>query len=405
MNSKKIIALVCPVYNEEETLEKSVKKLVKYCEENLTQYEWYVCVVDNASTDNTQNIAEKLQKEHSIKFKYIRLKDKGKGLAVRSAWMNNDFDYSIYMDIDLSTDLDAIIPTLDMLEKGVDLVVGSRKAKEAKVIDRPLKREITSAIYIAIAKIMSSVPYITDFQCGFKGIKKDVALKILPSIVDNTWYFDSELIINASKLGYKIQEIPVKWTDDPTSTVKVKKVTQVLLFGLYRNLSEKSWLTGGVAKSKNVFSTNSFFDHFIESIKFLFVGTLCFFIDLIIAVIFQHFSPDILTSIKFVNQTIIIKDIYVAVSLGFIMSVPINFYLNRVFTFQSTSDSIYIQAFKFLPVLFTGILIKLISAYIWTDLLGLYKILAIPFSSIVMLISNYLGHKFFTFKSGLDKVT
>jgi len=399
---KKIVAIVCPVYNEEQTLEKSVSTLINFLEDNLKNYSWYVCVVDNASTDSTSRIAKNLENKYTDKFQYLKLKDKGKGLAVRTAWMNLNFDFSIYMDIDLSTDISSILPSLTLLENGTDLIIGSRKAIGAKVINRPIKREFASYIYITIAKLLSSMPDITDFQCGFKGLNKMVALNVLPSIIDNTWYFDSELIINAHKLGYDVKEVPVTWIDDPSTTVKINKVTQVLLFGLYRNLSEKSWLTGGKPKNINTPVYPLFFDHFVESIKFLSVGTFCFLLDLVIATVYQHFAPDILGIINLNGRDFVLKDIYVAVTLGFLLSVPFNFYFNRVFTFQKSKEAIFNQILKFIPIIILGILIKVISAYIWTDFLGLYKVLAVPFSSIIMLISNYLGHKFFTFSSKVD---
>lgn len=395
---KKKLALVCPVYNEESTLEKSVNTLINYSRENLSNYDWYICIVDNASTDSTEEIAKSLKQINGSSFHYIRLPQKGKGLAVRTAWMNEDFDFSIYMDIDLSTQIDSILPTLALLESGKDLVVASRKLINSKVVGRPYKRELTSSVYIFIAKLMASIGSITDFQCGFKGINKNTAINVLPSIVDNTWYFDSELIINTHKLGYDIAEIPVVWIDDPSTTVKIKKVTQVLLLGLYRNLSEKSWQTGGRPKNLDRFYADSFFDYFIESIKFLGVGTFCFIVDMIIASVYLYFAPDVVFSISILNNIIEVTDTYIAVSLGFVLSVPINFYLNRTFTFQRNEEKVVTQLLKFIPVLVFGILIKVASAYVWTDLLGLYKILAVPFSSGVMLISNYFGHKFITFR-------
>lgn len=393
---KKKVVLVCPVYNEEECVRNSVEKLVSFSRIELPDYDWKIAVVDNASTDKTGEICTSLELEFPREFKYIRLIEKGKGLAVRNAWNTLDFDYSIYMDIDLSTDLNAVLPTLKLLETN-DLVIGTRKMSSSKVIGRSTRREFTSFLYIFVAKTLASMRHITDFQCGFKGITKEAAKVILPTIIDNTWYFDSELIVNTHKLGFKIAQVPVIWTDDPGTTVKIRKVTQVLLFGLYRNLSEKTWQSG-ISRNPELTNKLSFFDHFVESIKFGFVGIVCFLVDMIIAVIYQHFAPDVVATFSFNNYNYLLKDIYVAVVLGFVLSVPLNFYLNRIFTFKRTEEKILSQAIKFIPILIFGILVKVVSAFVWTDLLGLYKVLAVPFSSIVMLVSNYIGHKYFTFR-------
>lgn len=397
MNKPKV-AIVCPIYNEERSLKINVSALIEYGKTHLEEkYDWYICIVDNASKDKSLEICGELKEIYTDKFQFIHLPQKGKGLAVRTAWMELDYDLSIYMDIDLSTDIGAITTCLDMLQNGNDLVVASRNAGGSEVIGRTLLRNITSHIYILIAKTMAGIPQISDFQCGFKGIKKQVAINVLPSITDNTWYFDSELIVNTHNLGYAVNELPVKWTDDIISTVHVQKVTQVLLTGLYRNLSEKSWMDGIPHESGKVID-KTFFDNFVEFIKFMLVGGTSFAIDLVVALIFQYFAQDYLGTLNIFGNSLIIKDIYIAVILGFLVSVPFNFFLNRYFTFQKKETSIWIHLSKFAPVLIFGLLIKIASAYVWTDILRFYASLAIPFSSIVMLLSNYIGHKYFTFK-------
>ena len=119
------------------------------------------------------------------------------------------------MDVDLSTELEAIPPLVESLANGgYDLAIGSRLIKGANVVGRTLKREVVSRCYNLIVRSMLFVRF-RDAQCGFKAIKRDAARELAPLVLDNGWFFDTELLILAEKNGYRICELPVTWTDDP----------------------------------------------------------------------------------------------------------------------------------------------------------------------------------------------
>ncbi len=81
----------------------------------------------------------------------------------------------------------------------------------------------------------------SDAQCGFKAVKQDVFMKLLPLIKNNEWFFDSELLIIAEKMDYRIHEIPVEWNEDMGSTVKIIPTAMEDLKGLWRLLKTKPW--------------------------------------------------------------------------------------------------------------------------------------------------------------------
>ena len=235
----KTLTVAIPVFNEEVDLPKNLPRLASFLAERMAQYEWEIVIVDNASTDKTPNIGRAFAKKDK-RVKYIRLEKKGRGRALRLAWTKSKSDFLSYMDIDLSSDL-AYFPKLTKaLEDGADIAIGSRLTPGAKVYGRTFTREIMSRGYSFLFRTLFWTSF-RDAQCGLKAIKKKAADKILGTVKDNGWFFDSELLIVAEKSGMRGEEIPIVWRDDPTSTVKVAKTAWGDIKGLFRLLSEKPW--------------------------------------------------------------------------------------------------------------------------------------------------------------------
>jgi len=235
---KTSLQIVIPVLNEESSLHNSVNKLHESISSSLTQYEWKINIVDNGSTDKTSEISKDLAKRFKEVF-YTRLELRGRGRALRNAWLNPDFDIHCYMDVDLSTDLSLLPDMVDAIrDEDFDLVIGSRLKRQSTVIDRPWNREIISRIYSLIMRVVFiqgfKPLYIKDYQCGFKAISSKLAGELLPLVNDNGWFFDSELIVLAIKNHYKIKEIPVRWVDDPDTRVKIIKTAVEDLKGIAR---------------------------------------------------------------------------------------------------------------------------------------------------------------------------
>ena len=162
------------------------------------------------------------------------MEERGRGRALRTAWLASEGDYLCYMDVDLSTELEAIPPLIDSLaSRDYDLAIGSRLKSGANVVGRTLKREVVSRCYNLIIRSMFFVRF-RDAQCGFKAIRRDAARELAPLVVDNGWFFDTELLILAEKNGYRIFELPVEWTDDPDTRVKIVKTAYDDMMGLFR---------------------------------------------------------------------------------------------------------------------------------------------------------------------------
>lgn len=227
------VDVVVPVYNEAEDLEKSVRRLHHFLSNDFP-YRWAITIADNASTDDTLAIAQHLT--HQLDgVRVVHLEQKGRGRALRQVWLASECDILAYMDVDLSTDLRALLPLISPLVSGhSDLAIGSRLARGATVVRGP-KREFISRSYNLILRTALQANF-TDAQCGFKAIRRDVAQELLPLVKDNAWFFDTEMLVLAQRAGLRTHEVPVDWTDDPGTTVHIVSTATEDLKGVARLL-------------------------------------------------------------------------------------------------------------------------------------------------------------------------
>ncbi len=213
-----IVDVVIPVLNEAHVLEKSVARVRQFLTAHLA-YEWHVVIVDNGSTDGTDAVARALVQRHAD-VQFLHLTQRGRGRALRHAWLQSKADVVCYMDVDLSTDLSHLPELVDsILREGYGLATGSRLLPTSET-RRSFKREAISRIYNLFVKTVLSTQF-SDAQCGFKAVGREAVEKIVPQIEDQSWFFDTELLVLAEKQGYRIKDIPVKWDEDDDSRVKI----------------------------------------------------------------------------------------------------------------------------------------------------------------------------------------
>jgi putative flippase GtrA len=228
-----VVDIVIPVYNEETDLEPSVRRLHDYLCERFP-FRGRITIVDNASTDGTWAIAHRLTVELDD-VDALHLPEKGRGRALRAAWLASDAPIVAYMDVDLSTDLDALLPLVAPLLSGhSEIAIGSRLAPGSRVI-RGRKRGFISRSYNLLLRSILRTRF-RDAQCGFKAIRADAARRLLPSVEDDAWFFDTELLVLAERAGMRIAEIPVDWVDDPDSRVQIVSTAMADLRGIARLL-------------------------------------------------------------------------------------------------------------------------------------------------------------------------
>ncbi|GGV94833.1 glycosyl transferase [Streptomyces gelaticus] len=226
-----VLDVVVPVFNEEKDLEPSVRRLHAHLCETFP-YPFRITIADNASTDSTPLIAARLADELP-EAQWLRLAEKGRGRALRTAWSLSSAPVLAYMDVDLSTELTALLPLVAPLLSGhSDIAIGTRLAPGSRVVRGP-KREITSRCYNALLRFVLAVGF-SDAQCGFKAVRRDVAERLLPLIQDSEWFFDTELLVIAERAGLRIHEVPVDWVDDPDTRVDILATALADLRGIAR---------------------------------------------------------------------------------------------------------------------------------------------------------------------------
>ncbi|MGH3769264.1 MAG: glycosyltransferase [Pseudonocardiaceae bacterium] len=226
-----VVDIVIPVYNEEIDLEPCVRDLHAHLTAGMP-YSFQITVADNASTDTTLEVANQLAAEFPS-VRVVHMPEKGKGRALRAVWSTSDAAVLAYMDVDLSTDLAALLPLIAPLVSGhSDLAIGTRLHRGSRVI-RGAKREFISRGYNLMLRHTLSTRF-SDATCGFKAIRRDVATHLLPLVQDNGFFFDTELLVLAERSGLRIHEVPVDWIDDPDSRVHIVSTAKADLRGIAR---------------------------------------------------------------------------------------------------------------------------------------------------------------------------
>lgn len=226
-----VLDVVVPVYNEEIDLEPCIRRLHAYLA-GYFPYRFRITIADNASVDGTATVAQRLKAEFP-EVEAVHLTQKGRGRALNHVWTHSDAAVLAYMDVDLSTDLGALLPLVAPLISGhSDLAIGSRLARGSRVV-RGAKREFISRSYNLILRTTMAARF-SDAQCGFKAIRSDVARRLLPMVEDTGWFFDTEMLVLAERAGLRIHEVPVDWVDDPDSRVDIVSTAMEDLKGIVR---------------------------------------------------------------------------------------------------------------------------------------------------------------------------
>jgi len=210
-------SIVLPAYNEAKHIERAVKAVAETMEK--TGYDYEIIIAEDGSTDGTDRIAAGLA--DGKKILHLHSDERlGRGKALNRAFRSAKGDVVAFLDVDMSTDITHLPELLDLaLKHGI--AIGSR-LKKGSVTERPLKRDIPSKMYNFLVRLLLG-SRVSDHQCGFKAFRRDVILSILPKVKDNHWFWDTEVLVIAQRMGYDIVEIPVRWKQGDETRVKIAK--------------------------------------------------------------------------------------------------------------------------------------------------------------------------------------
>ena len=227
------VDVVIPVLNEERALPPCIERLGAFLGGSLPDHDWKIVIADNGSTDGTLEVCKRFAVERPNDVGYVHLDQRGRGLALRKAWLESEADIVCYMDVDLSTGLDAL-PTMvnAIANDGVHVAFGSRLKRGART-RRSVKREVISRAYNTVIRATMWTRF-EDAQCGFKALSHGAAQALVPKVVNNHWFFDTELLVIAEKSGFRMLEVPVTWDEDADTRVKIINTAVEDLRGLAR---------------------------------------------------------------------------------------------------------------------------------------------------------------------------
>jgi glycosyltransferase involved in cell wall biosynthesis len=229
--------IVIPVLNEAHVLERTIATLRAFLTENLP-YCWRIVIVDNGSTDGTSGVGRKLAAA-TDDVQFLQLDQRGRGRALRYAWMQSQADVVCYMDVDLSTHLSGLPRLIDaILIEGYDIATGSRLLWASRV-KRSLRRELISRTYNVFLQSVLGNRF-SDAQCGFKAVNRKTIAEIVPHVEDQSWFFDTELMVLAERRGFRIKDIPIVWIEDDDSRVRIVRTAWDDIKGVYR-LRRQFW--------------------------------------------------------------------------------------------------------------------------------------------------------------------
>jgi glycosyltransferase involved in cell wall biosynthesis len=235
--SRVSVDIAIPVLNEAHVLGQSVTRVLEFLRPRF-HCAWQLLIVDNGSTDGTQDVARALC-ERNPEVRFIHLLQRGRGRALRHAWLQSRAQVVCYMDVDLSTDLEHVPELVGAIaDEGYDVATGSRLLPDSRTT-RSLKREAISRFYNAFIKTVLFTKF-SDAQCGFKAVSRRAVEAIIPQIADQSWFFDTELLVLAEKHGYRIKDIPVRWIEDDDSRVKILQTGWDDVKGVFR-LRRQLW--------------------------------------------------------------------------------------------------------------------------------------------------------------------
>jgi dolichyl-phosphate beta-glucosyltransferase len=230
MEARPYLSVVIPAYNEQERLKRFVPGIVKFLQSKGQPFE--IIVVNDGSQDGTVPVTRELSKTFSM----VRLIDlnpnRGKGGAVKAGMLDARGQYVLFTDADQSTPITEVDKLLAKMEHdGFDMVIGSRSMPGARVEQPQAWYRALAGKLFGVGTKLLCIHGIHDTQCGFKAMKRNVAQKVFPRVTSNTAIFDIEMLVVATREGYRIAEVAVKWVHDPDTRIPYNLRRAVKIWG------------------------------------------------------------------------------------------------------------------------------------------------------------------------------
>ncbi len=236
------LSVIIPAYNEDSRLPETLKQVFAFLAGQ--PYNSEVLVVDDGSTDGTAGAVNAAARGSLRLIQHPDGANHGKGATVRRGMLEAQGAFRIFMDADNSTTIDQIASFWPWFEQGYDVVIGSRKARGARVlVHQAWYKELAGRCGNSLIRALA-VPGIADTQAGFKMFSRRAAETVFPRQTIDRWGYDIELLAIAQLMKFRIREVPVVWINAPGSKVRMNAYVQVLseVWRIRRNLKSGVYL-------------------------------------------------------------------------------------------------------------------------------------------------------------------
>jgi glycosyltransferase involved in cell wall biosynthesis len=228
------LSVIIPAFNEEQRLSNTLEQVLAYLQGQ--PYRSEILVVENASQDNTYQVAKEFAQDHNyedLPIQVIREPERGKGYAVRRGIYAANGEYRFMCDADLSMPVTEINRFFPPELEDFDISIASREAPGAVRYNEPAYRHFVGRIFNTLIRVLA-LPELNDTQCGFKCFKAAIAEDLFRDLNITGWSFDVEILYLAQRRGYRIVEIPIPWYYNPDSHISVVKDSFQMAFDIFK---------------------------------------------------------------------------------------------------------------------------------------------------------------------------
>lgn len=210
-------SIVIPAYNEEIRIEATLDRVLEYV--YAQKWDAEILVVNDGSRDATRDIILRYAAAHPM----LRLVDNpgnhGKGFSVRNGVLHSKGEWIVFTDADMASPIEESAKLLAALERGADVAIGSRWLDPSlQTRKQPFYRRILGRIFNLALRVILGMKY-RDTQCGFKAFRRTAAQAIFPLQIIERWGFDPEIVFVARRLGFRVDEVAVKWAHQENTKI------------------------------------------------------------------------------------------------------------------------------------------------------------------------------------------
>jgi glycosyltransferase involved in cell wall biosynthesis len=214
------VTAIIPVFNDRKSLDIAIPASIKFLSEITPAFE--ILIAEDGSTDGSAELVTEYKKKEPRLSLLHSDERQGRGRALNRAIREARGSIVCYYDVDLATDMHYLKELISAIHEGYDISTGSRLMPESDIV-RTGGREFASRSYNSLVRTMLG-SRVFDHQCGFKAFNRERILTILPTVRDNHWFWDTEILVRAQKQGFRVREFPVHWRAGKGTTVRIKDV-------------------------------------------------------------------------------------------------------------------------------------------------------------------------------------